>query len=132
MLRDQPRQLLDQLGTTTELQLRIHTLLDRGHIALAQLPDLRLGELLERQVLERPPPPQPERGAQQPSAILDFREMSLTHQPVEAREIEPLRIDPQHIPRRLQLDQLRPEELPQCRNLYVQRRRRRARTGRTP
>ena len=132
MLGDQRLELVDELRVAAELEVGVDPRLDRREPALTEVRDLLLRELFERKILERVATPQRQRGAQQLGTRLCRRSLRLLHEAVEAREIEPLRIDTQDVTGRLELDRLGPERLAQARDVVLQRCRRRLRRTAAP
>ena len=99
MLPHERLQLADDLGMTARGELGVDPLLERGQPQLLQPHDLRLGERLIREVRERRPAPQRQRLAQHLRRALRIRAAGLRDKPLEPREVELGRIDPQHIAR---------------------------------
>ena len=121
MLRDQRFELVDDLGPAAELEVGVDPCLDGRDPPLAEEPDLLLRELLEREIFERIAAPQRERGTQELCALLRGRALGLVDEPVEAREVELLRVGAQHVAGRLELDRARSERLAQSGNVVLQR-----------
>jgi hypothetical protein len=113
MLLDQLLQFADQLPGGAQLEVGVHPLLERGESRLLEAADLVAGERLEREVLERRPPPERERGAELLCPLARLGPACLRGEPLEARQVELLRVDAQEISGRLGDDQLRTDRLSQ-------------------
>ena len=61
MLGDEPLELADDVTVATELEIGVDPLRNCGEPELVQPPDLRLREILERELRERRSPPRLER-----------------------------------------------------------------------
>src|SRR5207244_3335374 len=97
VLGDQRLEFLHELGPSAELELGPDPLFGRGESPLAQLRDLLLREVLELEILERPPTPQRERGTKQLDTIAGAGRTRLRDEPVELRNVEVLRIDAEDV-----------------------------------
>ena len=64
MLGDEALQLADDVGVASEREVGLDPLLERVQAQLLQPRDLRLGERLECELVQRRPPPQGKRLAQ--------------------------------------------------------------------
>jgi hypothetical protein len=118
---DELLQLTDELARGAQLEVGVHPLLERRESRLLQAADLVAGERLEGEVLERRPPPERQRGAELLGALTRLGPACLGREPLEARQVELLRIDAQQISGGLGDDQLRTDRLSQPRDVVLQR-----------
>jgi hypothetical protein len=93
MLLDELFQLAYQLPGGAQLEVGVHPLLERCESRLLQAADLVAGERLEREVLERRPPPERQRGAELLGSLARLGPACLSGEPLEARQVELLRVD---------------------------------------
>ena len=120
MLLGELFQLADQLASGAQLEVGVHPLLERLESRLLEAADLVAGERLEREVLERRPPPERERGAELLCPFARLGPACLRGETFEARQVELLRVDAQQISGRLGDDQLRTDRLSQPRDVVLQ------------
>ena len=120
MLLDQLLQFADQLSGGAQLEVGVHSLLERRESRLLEAADLVAGERLEREVLERRPPPERERGAELLCPLARLGPTCFRREPLEARQVELLRVDAQQISGGLGDDQLRTDRLSQPRDVVLQ------------
>ena len=132
MLLDELFQLADQVAGGAELEVGIDPLLERRESCLLEAADLVAGKRLEREVLEGRPPPERQRGAELLGPLARLGAPCLGGQPLEARQVELLRVDPQDVSGRLGDDQLRTDRLSQPRDVVLQRGAGGLRWGRPP
>jgi hypothetical protein len=125
-------QLADELAGRAELEVGVDALLERRHPGLLQAADLVAGERLEREVLERRPPPERQRGAQLLGPLVRRGATRFRGQALKAREVESLGVDAQDVAGRLRDDQLCADRLAEPRDVVLQRRARRLRWLRPP
>jgi hypothetical protein len=121
VLFDQALQLGNEARTLAERELRLDPLLDRLEPKLLQPPDLRLRERLERQILQCRPTPQRQGGPQLVRPIAPLRPSCVRDEPLEPGEIEPLRVDAQHVAPCRGREHVAPERLAQVRDVVLQR-----------
>ena len=88
VLGDEPFELADDVAVATELEIGVDALRKSGETELVQPPDLRLREVLERELRERRSPPQLERAHEMLASLLR-REAAR----VRERALEPVRVD---------------------------------------
>ena len=111
MLLDELFQLADELACGAQLEVGVDALLERRESRLLEPADLVAGERLEREVLERRPAPERERRAQLLGALARLGAASLRGEPLEARQVESLRVDAQDVAGRLREEQFRADRL---------------------
>ena len=70
VLGDEPLELADDVAVATELEIGVDPLRERGEAELVQPPDLRLREVLERELARARSPPQLERAHELLAALL--------------------------------------------------------------
>ena len=97
LLSDEVLQLADQLARRPQFELGLDALFERSESRLLQAADLVAGERLECQVLEGGAPPERERGAELLGPLTRFGAACLGGEPLEARQVESLGIDPQYV-----------------------------------
>jgi hypothetical protein len=119
MLPHQPFQLAGELGVTTGGELGVETLLQRRQTRLLQAGDLGLRERLVGQVGKRCSTPHRERLGQQPRRGQRLGFTGLGDEPLEAREVELGRIDPQDIARGARHQPVVAELLAQPRDVFL-------------
>ena len=132
MLLDELFQLAHQLACRAELEVGLDPLLERREPHLLEPAQFVTGKRLERQVLERAAAPETERRLQLLRSLARLRAARLRGQPLEARQVELLRVDPQHVPGRLRDEQLRADRLSQPRDVVLERGGRRSSAGSGP
>ena len=113
MLLDELLQLAGQVASGAQLEVGVDALLERRESRLLQAADLIAGERLEGEVLERRSSPERQRGAELLGPLARLGPAGLRGEPLEARQVESLRVDTQHISGRLGDDQLRTDRLSQ-------------------
>ena len=111
MRPDRRRELTDEVGVPAVGELALEPTFQGGQAQLLEARDLALGEVLEREVGERRAAPECQR----------FRVALLRDQLVEAVQVELVRRDAQHVPRRSRLEPVGAEQPAQPRHVAVQR-----------
>jgi hypothetical protein len=118
MARRQCLQLTHQLRGPAAAQIRVDPILDRRHTELLESRRLRLRERLVREVRQRCAAPQRQRFAKQPArrrcVLRGERPAPLAGHALEAVQIDPLGIHPQHVARRGGDDGLGAKQLAQA------------------
>ena len=113
MLLDQRLELADELRAAPARQVRVDSLLQSLQPLLLEPPNRRLRKRLECQILQRRPAPQSERSPQPLGAVARLRHPPrVRDEPLEPRQVEPLRVDAQDVAARLGHEHLPPERLP--------------------
>src|SRR5262249_19301313 len=111
--RDERLELSDHLRVAAELEVGANPLLQHQQSPLGQRADRLLEARLERERGERLPAPQRECLAQRLRALGQPLATSVLDEALEPRQVELLRINVQHVARRLELDRSGAEEPPQ-------------------
>ena len=120
MLLDEPLQLAGQVARGAQLEVGVDALLERRESRLLQAADLIAGEWLEGEVLERRSSPERKRGAELLGPLARLGAACLRSEPLEACQVESLRVDTQHVSGRLGDDQLRTDRLSKPRDVVLQ------------
>jgi hypothetical protein len=124
--RDQPLELGDELVVPAESELRVVEQLERAQSPLLQPGRLRLVDGLAREVGERGADPEPDGAAEilRGLARACRRESGRGRldEPVEPRQVELPRIEPQPVAGPVPLDAVRPERPPQPVDVDLERR----------
>ena len=132
VLLDERLELADEIGVPAHFQLGVDAVLECREPGLLQPAGLVARERLEGEIVQRGAAPQGQCRAELLPALARFRATCLGRQPLEAREVEALGIDPQDVAGRLGHDRLRADRLPQPRDVVLQRRSGRLRRLRSP
>src|SRR5207302_5624170 len=111
MLLDELLELADELAVAADLQFGVDAVLQRRQPSLLEPTDFVARERLESEVVERRPAPQCERGTEILRALARLQPAGLGREPLEARQVEALRIDAQHISGRLRHDRFGADRL---------------------
>src|SRR5437868_6823874 len=111
MLPRQRLELADECPMPPAGQVSINSVLEAVEAKLLQTTDFGLRKTVVGEVSEWRPPPERERLLQPPLGL----------QTQEAGEVELIRLDTQQVPGRLRLNALLAEELPQLRDVDLQR-----------
>ena len=88
MFRDQRLELTNQLGTCTERELRVDQILEGGGAQLFQVGDLKGGERLEGEIVERWPSPERERLPKLLDALFPRSGAALSNPSLEPAEVD--------------------------------------------
>ena len=127
MFADEHLHLADELREAAERQVRIEPPLERPQAQLLEPENLQLRERLVGEIRERRPPPKCESVAQHARSQLGRRVSRLLDQQLEAKQIELVRPDTDHVARFLRDDRLvRRERFAELRDVVLQRVRGRA------
>ena len=97
VLRDECLELRHELGVLPEREVGVDPSLDRQQVQVLQAHDRRLRERLEGEIRKGRPAPEPERLAQQPGGCGGICRGSLLEEPLEAADVELLRVDPDDV-----------------------------------
>ena len=114
VLLRESRDLGHDLCMPSQLEVGLDALLQGAEPLLFQPRDRRLRERVVGEVCKRRPAPQRERLVQPVRGTLRIRSRRLVAQPLEAVEVEPAGLDPQHVPGRPRHDHVgaeRPAQL---------------------
>ena len=104
---------------TTELDLGLQPILERGQPELVEPGDLVLQERLEREVGECRSAPEGQRVAERGSPLRRRERPRVAHEPLEAPRVDRPRFDVEHVPRRAGLDRLAAEHPAQTRDAVL-------------
>jgi len=125
MLRRKPLEPRNELRTRTCDELRLDLILDREQAPLLEPRRLRTRERLVEDVGERRPPPQTERRHKRlpGGPRLALRELlaRTADEALEPVDVELVRLDPQHVSRRLPAQPVLPDSAPQPGDVAVER-----------
>ena len=101
LLSDKLLQFADQVAGGAELEVGVDALLERRESRLLQAADLVADEWLEREVLKRRPPPERQRRAELLGPLARLGAACLCGEPLEACQVESLRVDAKDVAGRL-------------------------------
>ena len=122
MLEDERLELRHEVAAAAELELGVDQILPRCQAQLLQPPRLADADLVVGEVGERRAAPECERRAQLGRALLRRGGLTcLLYEPLEAQEVEPVRVDVQDVTGLSPLDRVAAELRPQLRDVVVQR-----------
>jgi hypothetical protein len=114
VLEDERLELADELGMSPEREIRVDSLLERGEPQLLETSDLDLREGLVREVGERGTPPERQ-------CLAEAVRVASLEQPLEPVEIELSRLEPDRVPRRAREDPVGAQDLPELRDVVLER-----------
>jgi hypothetical protein len=97
MLADEYLELPDELDVASEIEVCLDAPLDRSQAQLFEAKDLGLREWLVREVGESRPAPDAERIAEQSRGLVGRGQPCLLDEPLEAKEVELVRLNPQDV-----------------------------------
>ena len=107
MLVDERLQLRDELGVAAEREVGLDSQLERGQTCSLEALDLRVRGRVVGEIRERLAAPEVERLAQETARPGGLRRFCLGDQPLEAEQVELIRVDPDQVPRLLREDRPR-------------------------
>ena len=121
VLGDEPFELADDVAVATELEVGVDALGESDETELVQPPDLRLREVLERELRERRSPPQLECAYEMLASLLRREPARVRERALEAVRIDLLGRDPQDVAGGTCLEYVRPQRLPELTDAVLKR-----------
>ena len=125
MLGGESLELADHVAVQLELELRVDALADHDEPQLLEPSDLRLREVVERELRERRPTPQRKRGLQKRAPLLCRKPPRVGERLLEPTRVDLVGTDVEHVARRAGVEDVAPQSPTQTSDGVLKRRRRR-------